>query len=115
MTALRLLFATLLVPEEDVAPAARTTRRDAIVDGPLRALPGRFGGVVLPRRHALHFRDRRVGNAPRRAPSGAGRTPAPRPGGRAAAGRADPPRRAHTHRARDARRPRPPDLAAEPA
>ena len=78
---------------------------------PARQLPG----GVLPRLHARHGGDRRLGHVPPGAPPVALGARAPLRDRAAAARRADPVRGAHADRAGDARRPRASDLAAEPA
>ena len=56
MTALRLLFSRLVVPEEDEAPPARHSRRDWMVDGALFLLAIALGSVTLADslQHGLH-------------------------------------------------------------
>jgi hypothetical protein len=56
MTALRLLFSRLVVPEEDEAPPARHSRRDRMVDGALFLLAIALGSVTLADslQHGLH-------------------------------------------------------------
>ena len=56
MTAIRLLFSRLVVPEEDEAPPARHSRRDWMVDGALFLLAIALGSVTLADslQHGLH-------------------------------------------------------------